>query len=156
MEPIHPLPRMKPIHPLPRMKPIHLLPHVVGVVTAPILKLEASISFWGGLDTASGLVIDAQHPDRGSSIVGRCLVLPGIRGSTAAPGALLACIDAGCGPAAIILAEPDPTALIAVLAAQYIGLDALPVYSLLEPDDMQRLQTGAMAVIDGCQLTLAD
>jgi predicted aconitase with swiveling domain len=138
------------------MQIIDLKVHVSAAVRAPILKLQQSISFWGGVDVRNGLIIDAQHPDAGKCVTGSCLVLPGIRGSTAASGALLECIYAGCGPAAIILAQSDPTALIAVLAAQHIGLPALPVCSLLNPSDLALLHTGTLASIDDSQLTLED
>jgi predicted aconitase with swiveling domain len=138
------------------MQAINLHTHVRAAVSAPILKLQECISFWGGLDTSSGLIIDAQHPDAGRCVAGSCLVLPGIRGSTAASGALLECIYAGCGPAAIILAQSDPTALIAVLAAKHIGLQVLPVCSLQNPADLALLHTGTLASIDGGQLTLED
>jgi predicted aconitase with swiveling domain len=135
------------------MRGIKLEVLVSGEATGPLLKLEESISFWGGLDPQSGKIIDVQHPDKGQCIKDTILMLPGIRGSTAASGALLECIHAGCGPSAIILAESDPTPMIAILVAQHIGLEAIPVYSLRHAGDMNTLKSGRLVVIRDGQLT---
>lgn len=129
------------------MRAIELEVLVSGEASGPLLKLRESISFWGGLDPASGKIIDVQHPDEGQCIKGTILLLPGIRGSTAAPGALLECIHAGCGPSALILVESDPTPLVAVLVAQHIGLKAFPVYSLKHAGDMNSFKSGRQVVI---------
>jgi predicted aconitase with swiveling domain len=94
-----------------------------------------------------------ENPDKGKCISNTILLLPGIRGSTAAPGALLECIHAGYGPSAIILAESDPTPLVAVLVAQHIGLEVLPVYSLRRAGDLNSFKTGRLVVIRDGRLT---
>jgi predicted aconitase with swiveling domain len=135
------------------MRFIELEVLVNGEATGPLLKLEEPISFWGGLDPQSGRIIDVQHPDKGQCIRDSILLLPGIRGSTAAPGALLECIQAGCGPSAMILAESDPTPMVAVLVAQHIGLETFPVFSLRHTEDMNALETGSLVVIRDGRLT---
>ena len=57
---------------------------VDGRAEGRILKLRAPISFWGGVDPVTARVIDARHPDRGVSIEGRILCLPGMIGSSSA------------------------------------------------------------------------
>ena len=46
------------------------------------LVLEAPLSLWGGLDPATGLIVDARHPQRGVSVTGTVLVMPAVRGSS--------------------------------------------------------------------------
>ncbi len=36
-----------------------------GDVTAELLILDEPLSFWGGFDSATGRIIDKQHPRRG-------------------------------------------------------------------------------------------
>jgi predicted aconitase with swiveling domain len=84
--------------------------------------LTAPLSFWGGLDPATGRIIDQRHPQRGELITGRVLVLPGGRGSSSSSSVLAEAIRAGAAPAAIIMAEPDLIiALGALVAAELYG-----------------------------------
>ncbi len=97
------------------------------------LRLDEPLSFWGGLDPATGEIIDVHHPQRGGCIAGCRLVLPGTRGSTSSPGVLVEAIRRGKGPAAIVLPAPDLTILSAVaVARQLYGID-VPVS--IEADD---------------------
>jgi predicted aconitase with swiveling domain len=129
---------------------------VEGSARAPLLVLQDSLSFWGGLNPDTAEIIDTQHPNRGESIKGCCLVMPGIRGSTAAPGALLECICGGNGPAAIVLAESDATPLISSLVASFMGYTSVPVAVLQQPDDLSTLATGMWAELKDGALYLAN
>ena len=40
------------------------------------------VSFWGGISADDGVIIDVHHRDRGRSVAGTVLVMPGGRGST--------------------------------------------------------------------------
>ena len=82
---------------------------ITGKAHGALLVLSDGLSFWGGLDPASGEIVDSQHPQRGQNVRGKVIVLPSPKGSTAAPGALLECLCAGNGPAAIVLVRPDVT-----------------------------------------------
>ena len=55
-----------------------------GDCSAETLVLDEPLSFWGGLDPKTGLIIDEQHPQKGQSVAGRVLLMPGTRGSTSA------------------------------------------------------------------------
>ena len=49
------------------------------------LKLDEPLSFWGGLDPATGQVIDRWHAQAGASVAGRVLLMPGGRGPEPLP-----------------------------------------------------------------------
>ncbi len=88
------------------------------------LHLDEPLSFWGGLDPATGEIVDAHHPQCGACIAGRCLVLPGTRGSTSSPGVLVEAIRLGNGPVGIVLPAPDLTVIAATaMARQLYGID---------------------------------
>ena len=88
------------------------------------LRLDEPLSFWGGLDPATGRIVDVHHPQRGACIAGCRLVMPGTRGSTSSPGVLVEAIRLGRGPSAIVLPAPDLTVLAAVaVARQLYGID---------------------------------
>ena len=59
---------------------------VPGAASGPVLKLDEPLSFWGGLDSATGRIIDRLHPQHGASVAGRILMMPaGAARARAAP-----------------------------------------------------------------------
>lgn len=111
----------------------------------PFLALRAPISIWGGLDLEAGTVIDAAHPERGCELAGRIVWTPGLKGSTAGPGALLELIAAGLAPAAIITPAPEAVLLAGSAAARSLGL-APPVLGRAEAPPL--LESGAICVLE--------
>ncbi len=91
------------------------------------LVLTAPLSFWGGFDPGSGEIIDRHHPQCGESVAGRVLHMPGTRGSTSSPGALVEAIRLGCGPEKIVLPQADMTVLTAVFVARELYGIEVPV-----------------------------
>jgi predicted aconitase with swiveling domain len=89
--------------------------------SGPALVLTKPISFWGGVDPASGAVIDARHPERGCRIAGSVLALPGTIGSSSASAVLLELVRVGLAPAALILHEPDAILLLGLIVAREMG-----------------------------------
>ena len=55
---------------------------VDGVATGELLRLTAPLSLWGGLDPETGLIIDRNHPQLGSSMTGAIVSMPHGRGSS--------------------------------------------------------------------------
>jgi uncharacterized protein len=95
---------------------------VAGTAEGEVLVLDEPLSFWGGIDPATGEVIDVRHPQRGANVAGRVLVMPSGRGSSSSSNVLAECVRAGTAPAAIVLAEPDPIiALGAIVARELYG-----------------------------------
>lgn len=88
------------------------------------LRLQEPLSFWGGLDPQTGVIIDQHHPQCGESIKGRELMLERTRGSTSSPGVLVEAIRLGNGPARIVLGEPDMSIFSATFVAKCLyGID---------------------------------
>lgn len=95
---------------------------VPGTGRGEALVLEQPLSFWGGVDPATGEVVDIRHPQRGANVAGRVLVMPSGRGSSSSSSVLAESVRAGTAPAAIVLAEPDPIlALGAIVARELYG-----------------------------------
>ena len=91
------------------------------------LRLDAPISFWGGLDPQTGVIIDVHHPQCGESIAGKVLVLERTTGSTSSPGTLVEAIRLGNGPQAIIVGQPDMTIDSATFIARTLYGIEVPV-----------------------------
>jgi predicted aconitase with swiveling domain len=114
---------------------------VEGVGTGAALVLEHPLSFWGGLDPATGEIVEASHPQRGEIVTDRILVLPSGRGSSSSATVLAESIRLGTGPIGIILGEPDEIVAIGALAAAELYGTAIPVV-VASPDEYGSIRTG--------------
>lgn len=88
-----------------------------GTVTAPVLLLEEPLSFWGGFDPHDGRVIDRNHPQHGTVLTGRVVVMAAGRGSSSASSVLAEAIRLGTAPAALVLGTADAIVALGALAA---------------------------------------
>ncbi|HVL67485.1 MAG TPA: DUF126 domain-containing protein [Vicinamibacterales bacterium] len=111
---------------------------VAGDAEGEALVLTEPVSFWGGVDPASGRIIDHAHPDRGACVTGRVLVMAGGRGSSSSSSVLAEMIRRGTGPAAIVLGTADPILPVGALVAQSLYGKSCPVVVC----DIDRLRTG--------------
>lgn len=101
-----------------------------GAAAGPILATDEPLSFWGGIDPASGRVIDTHHPLHGQCITARILAMPSTRGSCTGSGVLLDLALTGRAPAALVFREPeDVVTLGALIAAEMFGR-SIPVVRL--------------------------
>jgi predicted aconitase/predicted aconitase with swiveling domain len=101
-----------------------------GTASGPIIAAGEALSFWGGVDPATGRVIDVHHPLHGDSITGGILMMPSSRGSCTGSGVLLDLALTGRAPAALIFSEAeDVLTLGALIAAEMFG-KSLPVLRL--------------------------
>jgi predicted aconitase with swiveling domain len=103
---------------------------VTESVTARALVLHDGLSLWGGMDPATGEVIDAHHPQRGVRLAGRAVVMPNARGSSSSASVLAEAVRAGTAPAAIVLGEPDLILAIGAAVAEELYGVSVPVVVL--------------------------
>jgi predicted aconitase with swiveling domain len=119
---------------------------VPGRAAGRALVLEEPLSFWGGLDPPTGLLVDVRHPQAGASIRGCVLVLPSGRGSSSSASVLAESIRLGTAPVGIVLGSADPiVALGAIVAAELYGTD-VPVV-VAESPAFAALRTGMWLAI---------
>ena len=114
------------------------------------LVLADTLSLWGGMDPATGELIDAHHPQHGANLAGRVVAMPGGRGSSSSASVLAEAVRAGTAPAAFVLAEPDLILSIgAEVAAELYGIRVPVVVGTGVPD-------GALVEVDGDGWTLVE
>lgn len=119
------------------MRPLVATALVPGRARGPVLALAEPLSLWGGVDPATGLIVEPRHPDRGRSIGGHILAMPAVRGSSSSSSVLAELLRGGVGPLGIVLGEPDEILVVgAVVARELYGADC-PVL-LLGPEDYRR------------------
>lgn len=100
---------------------------IQGAAQAALLHADVGLSFWGGVDPATGEVIDRHHPLSGECIAGKILALPSGRGSCTGSGVMLELILNGHAPAGLLLAEPDEILTLGVLVAETMFGRSFPV-----------------------------
>ncbi|MGO4852097.1 cis-3-hydroxy-L-proline dehydratase [Phaeovulum sp. W22_SRMD_FR3] len=101
-----------------------------GSAHGPIIASTEALSFWGGIDPATGAVIDAHHPLHGRVLTGAILMMPTTRGSCTGSGVILDLALTGRGPAALVFSDAeDVVTLGALIAAEMFG-KVLPVVRL--------------------------
>jgi predicted aconitase with swiveling domain len=91
---------------------------VAGSAEGEVLVLDEPLSFWGGVDPATGRVIEPRHPQAGAELAGRVLVMPSGRGSSSSSSVLAEAIRAGTAPPAIVLLEPDANVALGSIVAR--------------------------------------
>jgi predicted aconitase with swiveling domain len=112
-----------------------------GTACAQAMVLDEALSFWGGFDAQTGIIVDQHHPQKGRCIAGRFLVMPESRGSAGTPAGIAEAIRRGVGPAAIALGKADVNVAVgAMVAAALYGME-IPVL-VIGHEDRARLRSG--------------
>jgi predicted aconitase with swiveling domain len=120
---------------------------VAGSASGEALVLREPLSFWGGVDPSDGRIIDQHHPQVGESVRGKVLVMPSGRGSSSSSSVLAETLRAGTGPAAILLAEPDPIVALGAMVARELYGGSIPVV-VVDPGTYDGIMTGRMTRIE--------
>ena len=86
-----------------------------GQASGPVIATQEPLSFWGGVDPATGCIIDVHHPLHGRCITGAVLMMPSTRGSCTGSGVLLDLALTGRAPAALVFSEPEDVVTLGAL-----------------------------------------
>lgn len=92
--------------------------HIVDV-QGECIVLDQPFSFWGGLDTSTGMIIDQEQQNFGETAANKLLLVSSIKGSTAGPGALFECLSGNCAPLAVISSQFEPVIFSAFTVFKY-------------------------------------
>ncbi len=113
-----------------------------GQAQGAVLLLDEPLSFWGGFDPRTGVIIDIHHPQRGQCLAGKILMMVESRGSGSAPGNLAEAIRLGTAPAAIILVQPDINLAVGARVAETLYGKACPILAAT-PHEFTQLSKAA-------------
>ncbi len=127
--------------------------YATGEAEGRALVLAEPLSFWGGIDAATGAIIDQAHPDRGRIVAGQILIMPGGRGSSSSSSVLAEAIRRGTAPLGIVLAAPDPILTVgAIVAKSLYGLSCpivvCPIDGIATGDTVRVAAAGREARVD--------
>ena len=116
------------------------------LASGPVLALAEPLSFWGGLDAATGEIVDARHPQLGAQTADTVLVMPSGRGSSSASSVLVEAVRLGTAPAAIVLLHPDEIIALGAIVAALLYERVVPVV-VLDEEGYRMLCAAAHATV---------
>jgi len=123
------------------------VPLVDGRAEGEVLFADLPLSFWGGVDPRTGIVIDRHHPLRGECVTGRILAIPSGRGSCTGSSVLMELILSGKAPAGMVFAgREDILPLGAIVADEMFGRSIPMVH--IAPSAFAALRNVGYAGID--------
>jgi predicted aconitase with swiveling domain len=111
-----------------------------GSAEGEILVSRMGISFFGGVDPETGIVVEKGHELEGQCVARKILVFPTGKGSTVGSYTLYRLKKNGLAPAAILNQECEPITAVGCIISEIPCLDHIPVKSL---------QSGGHGFIDG-------
>lgn len=120
-----------------------------GDAEGAVLVCTEGLSFWGGVDPETGIIIDAHHPQHGACVTGNVLMMPTSRGSCSGSGVLLELALKGLAPAALVFSDDEEVLTLGALVSERIF--ARPVTVLrLQPDAYATLaRSGRAGIVAG-------
>lgn len=122
---------------------------LAGAAQGRIVSTREALSFWGGVDPASGRVIDVHHPLHGDVLTDAILLMPTSRGSCSGSGVLLDMALTGKAPAALVFCEDEDVLTLGGLVAAEMFGKTVPIVRL-PPNAFQDLsRAGTARIGDG-------
>ena len=107
---------------------------VEGEASGKVLVCPEGLSFWGGVDPDTGIIIDAHHPNHGDCIADKCLLMPTSRGSCSGSGVLLQLALNELAPSMIIFSESEQVLTLGSIVCDRIFSVQIPIIRLAKND----------------------
>ena len=98
-----------------------------GSTVGETLVTPQGLSFFGGVDPETGVVMEKGHSLEGQSIQGKVLIFPTGKGSTVGSYTLYRLKKAGKAPLAILNSEAETITAVGCIIADIPCIDHLPI-----------------------------
>ena len=125
--------------------------YVQNDVDSDIVVCDEGLSFWGGVDPDTGVIIDIHHPNCGEKLSGKIVLMPTSRGSCSGSGVLLQLAQNGNAPAALIFRETEDVLTLGAMIAERLFDKNIAVLRLV-PKIYNLLSEEKSAKIDNLKL----
>ncbi len=116
---------------------------VGGQAEGEALVTKQTISGWGGVDAASGTIVEKRHELNGQSFKNRVLVFPGAKGSSGWSSTFHMARWLGTAPAAMIINEMTTKIALGCVVTH------CPAVTDLDRDPLEVIATGDWVRVDG-------
>ncbi|MDA8800009.1 aconitase family protein [Amylibacter sp.] len=125
--------------------------YVQNDVDSDIVICDEGLSFWGGVDPNTGVIIDTHHSNCGEKLSGKIVLMPTSRGSCSGSGVLLQLAQNGNAPAALIFRETEDVLTLGAMIAERLFDKNIAVLRLV-PKIYNLLSEEKSAKIDNLKL----
>ncbi|MHA2427087.1 MAG: DUF126 domain-containing protein [Candidatus Hermodarchaeia archaeon] len=98
-----------------------------GTASGEALVTSQSLSFYGGVDPETGVVVEKDHELEGQSITGKVLIFPSGKGSTVGSYVLYQLAKTGKGPVAIINQQTETIVAVGCIIGEIPAVDRIPI-----------------------------
>lgn len=112
-----------------------------GNPKAEALVSNKPLSFWGGVDTVTGRILDVHHDLCGEVLTNKVLCIPYDRGSCSGSGVLIEMVKRGTAPAAILCLEAEPVLALGPLIGEKMYGRGMALRNISE-EDYKKIATG--------------
>jgi predicted aconitase with swiveling domain len=116
-----------------------------GKAEGEALVTSMPISFYGGVDPNTGVVIEKGHELQGVSVKGKILVFPQGKGSTVGSYTLYRLKKNGTAPAAMINKETETIVAVGAIISEIPFVDKI---------DVSKFKTGTKVTVDNDTVTI--
>lgn len=116
---------------------------VVGVAEGEAIVTNQAISGFGGVESATGEIIEVRHELRGQSFKDKVLVFPGAKGSSGWASHFQATRLAGAAPAGMIFNKLSTKMALGAVVTR------VPAVTDLDQDPLKVIRNGDWVKIDG-------
>ncbi|TVT20631.1 DUF126 domain-containing protein [Amycolatopsis acidiphila] len=115
---------------------------VPGVAEGEALVSHETISGWGGIDPAKGVIIERRHELYGVCFTGKILVFPGAKGSSGWSGFFQSTRLMGTAPLAMLFTDITTKAALGAVVTR------VPSMTGFDRDPVEAIRTGDWVRID--------
>ena len=116
-----------------------------GVAKAEAIVTKDGISFYGGVDPDTGIVVEVGHDLEGQSITGKVLIFPTGKGSTVGSYTMYRMKKNNMAPAAIVNEEIDTIIAVGCIISEIPCVDKI---------DINCIKTGQKVIVNGSKGTV--
>lgn len=113
-----------------------------GIASGELLISKDPISFYGGVNPDTGIVVERGHALEGKSIAGKVLYFPRGKGSTVGSYTLYRLKKNGRAPVAIINAECEPIVAVGAIISDIPLIDKVEIKKI-EPYNGKKVKVDA-------------
>jgi predicted aconitase/predicted aconitase with swiveling domain len=122
-----------------------------GSASGALLSSELELSFWGGVNSQSGEIIDRHHPLSGQHLKDTILAIPGGRGSCSGSGVILELLLNGNGPRGLVFSRLELILTLGVVVANEVFGKSIPVIQV-STEEFSRISAASKISIGGSQV----
>ncbi len=113
-----------------------------GQAKGEALVSSDPISFLGGVDPLTGLIIDSKHELNGKNIKDKILIIPGGKGSTVGSYVIFQMAKSKTAPKAIVCLKAEPIIATGAIMAE------IPMVDQIDGDIMSLVSSGMEIEVD--------